>query len=99
VTADGVAERCGPWRRYTDIDQGIQCQRCQRLGSALANSAHCIDILTQMAAVTKALQAVAVELLGDHLGHCVSAAIATGSPEAQEKIVEATEAIARLVRS
>jgi DNA-binding FrmR family transcriptional regulator len=60
---------------------------------------YCIDILTQVAAVTKALQAVAVELLGDHLGHCVSAAIATGSPEAEEKIVEATEAIARLVRS
>jgi DNA-binding FrmR family transcriptional regulator len=52
-----------------------------------------------VAAVTKALQAVAVEVLGDHLGHCVSAAIATGSPAAEEKIVEATEAVARLVRS
>jgi DNA-binding FrmR family transcriptional regulator len=52
-----------------------------------------------VAAVTKALQAVAVEVLGDHLGHCVSAAIPTGSPAAEEKIVEATEAVARLVRS
>jgi DNA-binding FrmR family transcriptional regulator len=60
---------------------------------------YCIDILTQVSAVTKALQAVAVELLGDHLGHCVSEAIEAGGPEAEEKIAEATDAIARLVRS
>jgi DNA-binding FrmR family transcriptional regulator len=60
---------------------------------------YCIDILTQVSAVTKALQAVAMELLGDHLAHCVSEAIETGGPEAQEKIDEATQAIARLVRS
>ena len=60
---------------------------------------YCIDILTQIAASTKALQAVALELLEDHLGHCVTNAIATGGPDAQEKIREASAAIERLVRS
>ena len=60
---------------------------------------YCIDILTQIAASTKALQAVALELLEDHLGHCVTNAIATGGPQAQDKIREASAAIERLVRS
>jgi DNA-binding FrmR family transcriptional regulator len=60
---------------------------------------YCIDILTQIAASTKALQAVALELLEDHLGHCVTNAIATGGPDAQDKIREASAAIERLVRS
>ena len=49
--------------------------------------------------VGEALQAVAVELMGDHLSSCVSEAIEAGGPGAHEKIAEATEAIARLVRS
>ena len=60
---------------------------------------YCIDILTQVSAVTKALQAVAVELLDDHLSHCVQEAVASGGPVAEEKMAEATAAIARLVRS
>ena len=60
---------------------------------------YCIDILTQISAATKALQAVALELLGDHLSHCVAEAIESGGPEAQVKITEATQAVARLVRS
>ena len=60
---------------------------------------YCIDILTQISAATKALQAVAIELMGDHLGSCVTEAIEAGGPGAQEKIAEATDAIARLVRS
>jgi CsoR family transcriptional regulator, copper-sensing transcriptional repressor len=61
--------------------------------------AYCIDVLTQISAATKALQAVALELLGDHLGHCVTHAIASGGPEGEEKIREATAAIERLVKS
>lgn len=61
--------------------------------------AYCIDVLTQISAATKALQAVALELLEDHLGHCVSDAIATGGPAADEKIREASVAIGRLVKS
>jgi DNA-binding FrmR family transcriptional regulator len=62
--------------------------------------AYCIDVLTQVSAATKALQAVALTLLEDHLGHCVRDAIAGGSAEdAAEKVREANAAIARLVRS
>ena len=60
---------------------------------------YCIDILTQVAAVTKALQAVAIGLLEDHLGHCVAGAIAEGGDSAAQKIKEASDAVARLVRS
>jgi len=60
---------------------------------------YCIDILTQVSAVTKALQAVAIGLLEDHLGHCVADAIAAGDEGATEKISEASAAVARLVRS
>lgn len=60
---------------------------------------YCIDILTQISAATKALQAVALELLEDHLGHCVAHAIEAGGPEAAEKIREASAAIERLVKS
>ena len=60
---------------------------------------YCIDVLTQVSAVTRALQAVALGLLEDHLGHCVTRAVEQGGPEAQDKIREAAEAISRLVRS
>ncbi|HWC34875.1 MAG TPA: metal-sensitive transcriptional regulator [Mycobacteriales bacterium] len=60
---------------------------------------YCIDVLTQVAAVTKALQAVALGLLEDHLGHCVREAVADGGDDADVKLREASEAIARLVRS
>ena len=60
---------------------------------------YCIDILTQVSAVTKALQSVALGLLDEHLSHCVMQAAQAGGPEARVKIKEASEAIARLVRS
>ena len=60
---------------------------------------YCIDILTQVSAATKALQSVALGLLDEHLAHCVVDAARAGGPEAQEKVREASEAIARLVRS
>ena len=60
---------------------------------------YCIDILTQVSAMTKALQSVALGLLDEHLSHCVVQAARAGGPEADEKIREASEAIARLVRS
>lgn len=60
---------------------------------------YCIDVLTQVSAVTKALQNVALALLDDHLSHCVAEAAREGGPVAEEKMTEATAAIARLVRS
>ena len=61
--------------------------------------AYCIDVLTQISAVTKALEAVGLGLLDDHLHHCVTHAIQHGGAEAEEKVAEASAAIARLVRS
>jgi DNA-binding FrmR family transcriptional regulator len=60
---------------------------------------YCIDILTQVSAVTNALQSVALGLMEDHLSHCVAAAIAEGGDTAAGKVREASDAIARLVRS
>lgn len=60
---------------------------------------YCIDILTQISAVTSALQSVALGLLDDHLKHCVVIAAAAGGEEADLKMREAAAAIARLVRS
>jgi DNA-binding FrmR family transcriptional regulator len=60
---------------------------------------YCVDVLTQISAATRALQAVAIGLLEDHLGHCVTQAIEEGGPDAREKVKEAAEAISRLVRS
>jgi CsoR family transcriptional regulator, copper-sensing transcriptional repressor len=60
---------------------------------------YCIDVLTQVSAATKALQAVALGLLDEHLSHCVVDAVATGGDERDAKLREASDAIARLVRS
>ena len=60
---------------------------------------YCIDILTQVSAATKALQSVALGLLDDHMGSCVVTAARHGGAEQDQKLKEASEAIARLVRS
>lgn len=60
---------------------------------------YCIEILDQVSAITKALQQVSLGLLHDHLEHCVVDAVHAGGSQAQEKIDEATSAIARLMRS
>ena len=60
---------------------------------------YCIDILTQVSAATKALQSVALALLDDHMAHCVVDAARLGGSEQEIKLQEASQAIARLVRS
>jgi len=60
---------------------------------------YCIDILTQVSAATRALETVALQLLDDHLAHCVAEAARQGGDYADEKVREASAAIARLVRS
>ena len=61
--------------------------------------AYCIDVLTQVSAATKALQAVALKLMDEHLTHCVAEAVAQGGKVADAKIAEASAAIERLVRT
>ena len=63
------------------------------------SDSYCIDILTQVSAATKALENVALALLDDHLAHCVAEAAREGGSVADDKIKEASAAIARLVRS
>jgi CsoR family transcriptional regulator, copper-sensing transcriptional repressor len=63
------------------------------------NDEYCIDVLTQISAATKALQAVSLGLMDEHLRHCVAQAVADGGKDADEKVREASDAIARLVRS
>ena len=87
--------------RKDDIERRLrriegQVRGLQRM---VGEDAYCIDVLTQISAATRALQSVAIELLDDHLGHCVREAIASGGPEAEAKVAEASAAVARLVRS
>jgi DNA-binding FrmR family transcriptional regulator len=65
----------------------------------IEDDTYCIDVITQVSATTKALQAVALLLLEDHLGHCVAHALVEGGDVADDKIKEASEAVARLVKS
>lgn len=69
------------------------------LARMIEEDKYCIDILTQVSAVTKGLQAVSLRLLDEHLKHCVAEALAEGGENADEKVKEASDAIARLVKS
>ena len=92
-------------RGYTDEKDDV-ARRLRRiegqvrgLQRMIDEDAYCIDILTQISAATRALEAVALELIDGHLRHCVTEAIAGGGPDAEAKVAEASAAIARLVRS
>ena len=73
-----------------------QARGLQRM---IEDDKYCIDILTQISAMTSALQSVALALLDEHLAHCVAGAVSRGGEEADAKLAEASAAIARLVRS
>jgi CsoR family transcriptional regulator, copper-sensing transcriptional repressor len=92
-------------RGYTQ-DKDAYLKRLRRiegqvrgLQRMVSEDVYCIDVLTQISAVTSALQSVALGLLEDHLGSCVTEAIEHGGSEGQAKVREAAEAISRLVKS
>ncbi len=93
-------------RGYT-MDKDDYLKRLRRiegqvrgLQRMIEEDTYCIDVLTQISAVTKAVQSVGIGLLEQHVNHCVMEAAAAGDPEAtREKVAEATRAIERLVRS
>jgi DNA-binding FrmR family transcriptional regulator len=89
-----TADKTGYGRRLRRIEGQIR-----GIARMVDDDAYCIDILTQVAAATRALQAVALGLLDDHLAHCVRQAAVRGGPDADAKLREASDAIARLVRS
>ena len=60
---------------------------------------YCIDVLTQISAIRSALESVAIGLLDEHVRHCVADAVLEGGDAADERLTEATAAIARLVKS
>src|SRR6476619_5387034 len=68
-------------RRIEGQDRGLQ--------RMVEEEQYCIDILTQVSAMTKALQSVALGLLDEHIAHCVADAVRDGGPEAEAKLKEA----------
>lgn len=95
LTMHGYTDRKDDYLKRLRRIEG-QTRGLQRM---VEDDTYCIDILTQISAATKALQSVAIALLEEHIGHCVAEAVANGGPEADAKVKEASEAIARLVRS
>lgn len=90
---------------YSDNKEAVQ-KRLRRiegqvrgLQRMVEEDRYCISILEQVSAATKALQSVALELLNDHLAHCVADAVKIGGEEGTAKLNEASAAIGRLVRS
>ncbi|MGH3738343.1 MAG: metal-sensitive transcriptional regulator [Micromonosporaceae bacterium] len=100
-----MAQHDGKRHGYSD-DKAALLARLRRVEGQVRGVArmveedtYCIDILTQISAANRALQAVAVGLLEQHIGHCVAQAAAEGGEQAEAKVKEASDAIARLVRS
>ena len=73
-----------------------QVRGLQRL---IDDDTYCIDVLTQISSVTKALQGVGVGLLDEHIRHCVRGAVQEDGAAGAAKIEEAVTAIERLLRS
>jgi DNA-binding FrmR family transcriptional regulator len=102
--ASGAAQESGPHGYSKQKDQHLKRLRriegqIRGLQRMVEEDVYCVDILTQVSAGTKALQAFALQLLEEHLRHCVADAAAQGGPEADAKVAEATAAIARLLRT
>src|SRR5687768_10326185 len=89
-----IASKGDYTRRLRRIE--VQARGLQRM---VEEDKHCIDIVTQVSVITSALQAVALGLLDEHLQHCIADAAVLEGPRADQKLDEASAAIARLVRS
>ncbi|MDQ1027457.1 metal-sensitive transcriptional regulator [Streptomyces phaeochromogenes] len=111
----GEAPEAGAQEIVTDHDRGIHgyhkqkdehLKRLRRIEGQIRGlqrmvdeDVYCIDILTQVSASTKALQSFALQLLEEHLRHCVADAALKGGTEIDAKVEEATKAIGRLLRT
>lgn len=89
-----VAHKDGYAKRLRRVEGQIR-----GIAKMIEEDKYCIDVLTQISAANNALRSVALNLLDEHLDHCVRTALAEGGDEAQAKLSEASAAIARLVRS
>jgi DNA-binding FrmR family transcriptional regulator len=104
-TTDAPADECHTAHGYIS-DKDRYLARLKRIeGQArgihrmVDEEQYCIDILTQISALTSALRNVGLGLLDDHMRHCVADAAQLGGEAADAKFKEATDAIARLMRS
>lgn len=90
---------------YVDDKEAIQRRlarikgQIEGIGRMVDGEAYCIDVLTQIGAVTKALDGVALELLSDHTNHCVRDALERGGSEADEKVDELVATVERFART
>jgi len=94
ATVGYVEDREAILRRLARIEG--QVRGLQRM---VADEAYCIDVLTQVRAVSKALDGVGMKLLTDHTDHCVRGALERGGAEADEKVAELLEAVERFART
>ena len=92
-------------RGYSEDKAAVQ-QRLRRiegqvrgLQRMVEEDRYCISVLEQVSAVTSALQSVALELLDDHMAHCVADAVRAGGDDTAAKLSEVSAAVGRLVRS
>lgn len=104
TTSPATEHPSGPHGYITNKDDYLKRLRriegqARGLQNMVSDEKYCIDILTQVSAMTRALESVALGLLNDHLSHCVVDAAAAGGDVATARIKEASDAIARLVRS
>ncbi len=96
-----------PYGYVANKDKDALIKRMRRIeGQArgiekmITEDRYCIDILTQIAAVSTALEAVAGILLDDHVNHCVRHALSSGDEAvAAEKATELLEAVHRFTRT
>jgi CsoR family transcriptional regulator, copper-sensing transcriptional repressor len=93
-TAAYVEDKDALLRRLSRIEGQVRGVR-----GMVADEAYCIDVLTQIAAVTKALEGVSLKLLSDHTNHCVRDAVERGGAEADEKVDELLSAVERFART
>lgn len=87
-------EREGILRRLSRVEG--QVRGIKRM---IEEDAYCIDVLTQLAAISKALDAVGLRVLADHTDHCVRGAIERGGKEADAKVDELLQAVERFART
>ena len=94
ATAWYVSDKEAVLRRLARIEGQVRGLR-----SMVDEEAYCVDVLTQIAAATKALDGVALKLLADHTNHCVRDALGRGGDEADEKVAELVAAVERFSRT
>lgn len=93
-TAGYVTDKEALHRRLARIEGQVR-----GIKSMVDDESYCVDVLTQVAAVTKALEGVSLKLLADHTNHCVRDAVESGGPEADAKVEELLAAVERFART